>query len=166
MPTKRARPTKAADGPPDVHRSFGFLLAEVSRLIRREFNRRAEELDLTQAQWRALAHLSHQEGLKQAALAERLEVQPITLGRQIDRLEAAGWVVRRPDPDDRRCVRLFLTPKAKPLIERIWALAREIREEALAGLDAPAREHLLNTLCAVRANLLKNARAAGAEEGA
>jgi MarR family transcriptional regulator for hemolysin len=143
---------------PDLQRNFGFLLSDISRLFRREFNRRAGDLDLTQAQWRALAHLSRQEAVHQAALAERLEIQPITLARQLDRLEAAGWVERRPDPDDRRAVRLHLTPEAKPLIDRITALAAEIRGEAMAGLAAPDRERLLDALCAVRTNLQRITR--------
>jgi MarR family transcriptional regulator for hemolysin len=146
---------------PDLQRNFGFLLSDISRLFRREFNRRAGDLDLTQAQWRALAHLAREENIRQAALAERLEVQPITLARQLDRLEAAGWVERRPDPDDRRAVRLHLTPEAKPLIDRITDLAAEIRAEAMDGLDRPTREALLDALCAVRANLLRLARARG-----
>jgi MarR family transcriptional regulator for hemolysin len=148
---------------PDINRNFGFLLSDISRLIRREFNRRAVDLGLTQAQWRALAHLSRQEGTRQAALAERLEVQPITLARQLDKLEAAGWIERRPDPEDRRAVRLYLTPKTKPLLDRIWTLAGRIREEAMAGLDAPARERLLDTLCAIRANLLRTAHPGGGD---
>lgn len=143
---------------PDLDRNLGFLLSDISRLFRREFNRRAGDLDLTQAQWRALAHLARAENVRQAALAERLEIQPITLARQLDRLEAAGWVERRPDPDDRRAVRLHLTPKAKPLIDRITALAGAIRAEALAGLEGPDRERLLDALCAVRANLQRITR--------
>jgi MarR family transcriptional regulator, transcriptional regulator for hemolysin len=143
---------------PDLQRNFGFLLSDISRLFRREFNRRAGDLDLTQAQWRALAHLSRQENVRQAALAEQLEIQPMTLARQLDRLEAAGWVERRPDPDDRRAVRLHLTPAAGPLIDRIAALAGEIRGEAMAGLEAADRERLLDALCAVRANLQRITR--------
>src|SRR3546814_9002902 len=80
---------------PDPDRSLGFLLNDVSRLMRRNLNRRVQALGLTQSQWRALAYLSRQEGINQATLADTLEVQPITLARLIDRLEAAGWVERR-----------------------------------------------------------------------
>src|SRR3546814_4821449 len=90
---------------PDPDRSLGFLLNDVSRLMRRNLNRRVQALGLTQSQWRALAYLSRQEGINQVTLADTLEVQPITLARLIDRLEAAGWVERRRHPSDRRAVR-------------------------------------------------------------
>jgi DNA-binding MarR family transcriptional regulator len=80
---------------------------EVARLLRRNFNRRAQPLGLTQVQWRALARLARNEGMRQVDLAESLELQPMTVARLIDRMEAAGWVQRRPDPGDRRAVQLW-----------------------------------------------------------
>ena len=132
-------------------RNLGFLLYEVLRLMRRNLDRR---MRLTQAQWRALALLSHNEGINQAGLAEVLEVRPITMARLIDRLESDGWVERRPDPGDRRAVRLYLTPKAGPLLEEIYAFADETREQALVGLSAQARSQLIDTLSTMKTNLL------------
>jgi DNA-binding MarR family transcriptional regulator len=103
----------------DPKRSLGFLLTETARLIRRNFDRRVQPLGLTQTQWRAIAHLKHNEGIKQATLAEILEVQPITLARLIDRMERDGWVERRPDPNDRRAVQLFLTDKVEPVVAQM-----------------------------------------------
>jgi len=139
---------------PDPERSVGFLLHEVSRLLRRNFNRRVQDLGMSQAQWQALAHLSRLEGASQVTLAERLEIQPITLGRLIDRLEEAGLVERRRDPADRRAVRLYLTDKAQPLIDRMWAVAAKTREDAMASLPDERRELLIETLYAMKANLL------------
>jgi MarR family transcriptional regulator for hemolysin len=134
--------------------SVGALLADVSRLLRRNFNRRAQSLGLTQAQWLALARLSRNEGINQACLADQLEVQPITLARLVDRLEANGWVERRPDPSDRRAQRLFLTPQVAPLLERMNLLASETREEAMAGLPEAARRQLVETLSVMKSNLV------------
>ena len=120
----------------DPNRAIGFLVSDIMRLMRRDFSRRALPLDMTEGQWRVLARLSGNEGLSQAALAELMEVQPITLVRLIDRLEAAGLVERRPAPKDRRAFQMFLTSKAQPIIDRIWDFAHETREEALAGLSA------------------------------
>lgn len=139
---------------PDPERSVGFLLHEVSRLLRRNFNRRVQDLGMSQAQWQALAHLSRLEGASQVTLAERLEIQPITLGRLIDRLEESGLVERRRDPADRRAVRLYLTAKAQPLIDRMWAVAAKTREDAMASLPEERRELLIETLYAMKANLL------------
>lgn len=133
--------------------SVGFLLADVSRLLRRDFDRRVRKLGLTQAQWRAIAHLARQEGVNQAALAERLEVTPITLGRLVDRMEAAGWVRRRADRSDRRASLLFLTPKAKPILDELQAHADEARAALMQGISESARRQLIRTLQRMKANL-------------
>jgi DNA-binding MarR family transcriptional regulator len=140
-------------GPRDPERSFGFLLHDVSRLLRANFNRRASAHGLTQAQWRTLAHLSRREGVNQVTLAEALDIQPITLARLIDRMEANGWVLRRPDPNDRRAFRLYLTEKAQPLLVELWRHAAETIDEAMTGLTAPARERLIETLWTIKRNL-------------
>lgn len=138
----------------DPDQSVGFLLNDVARLLRRNFHRRAEKLGLSQAQWRALAYLSLQEGVKQVTLAERLELQPMTVARLIDRLQEAGLVERCADPDDRRAFRLHLTEKAQPLIDQLWILAAETREEALADIDDDRKAILIETLRRMKFNLV------------
>lgn len=139
----------------DPRKSFGFLLQDTARLMRRNFNRRIQEegLGLTQAQWQALAHISAREGLSQTALADILEAQPITVARLIDRMEAAGWVERRPDPNDRRAVCLYLQRKAQPILNRMWQLAAETRAEATKGFTEKERELLIDVLMRMRQNL-------------
>ncbi|MEJ2761564.1 MAG: MarR family transcriptional regulator [Gammaproteobacteria bacterium] len=136
---------------PAPQNTLGFLLHEVTRLMRRNFSRRVE---LTQAQWRTLAYLSRNEGINQAGLAELLEVRPITLARLIDRLEQAGWVERRTDPGDRRACRLFLTEQAGPLIKQMQRLGAKTTDQALAGFSAAARERLIENLNEIKRNLL------------
>src|SRR3546814_6779015 len=134
----------------DLERSLGFLLNDVSRLIRKRFDERARELGLTRAQWRVLGHLRRYEGYKQASLAELMEIENVTLGRHIDRLEEAGWVERRRDPADRRAWRLYLDEKARPIIDRLSVLSRGVREEALAGIPPDECEHLIDTLIHIK----------------
>lgn len=150
----------------DPNRSFGFIISDVTRLLRRSFNHRAQEvgLGLTPAQWQTLAHLKRNEGINQGALAQILEVQPITLSRLIDRLEAAGWVTRRPDPDDRRAVRLFLTAAAQPIVDRIRVVAQEAIAGAMVGIPDAERERIIDTLLIVRENLLGQDAVAGRKE--
>ena len=114
----------------DPDRSLGVLISDVARLLRRNFDRRLQSLGLTQAQWRAIVHVSRTEGMNQVALAECLEAQPITVARLIDRMESAGWIERRNDPLDRRAVQLFLTPKCQPILEEIHARAAEMMSTA------------------------------------
>jgi MarR family transcriptional regulator for hemolysin len=139
----------------DPYQPVGVLLVDVARLLRRNFNRRAQALGLTQPQWQALARLSQNQGMNQACLADLLEVQPITVARLIDRLQAAGWVERRPDPADRRVQRLYLTVKAEPLLDDIRALAMETREEAMQGLPDRERRQLMKTLQTMKGNLVR-----------
>ena len=140
--------------PEELKRSFGFLVHDVSRLMRKSFDRRASAIGLTRSQWRVLAHLSRNEGVKQAGLAEILEIKPITLARLLDRLGANGWVERRPDPNDKRARRLFLTDKARPILVELREVALSVREEALSGFDAAEQDRLIDQLRAVKENLL------------
>ena len=137
-------------------RTLGFVLNDVARLMRKRFEQRARAaaLGLTRAQAAVLAYLARQEGINQAALAQILELEPITLARLLDRLQAAGLVERRPDPKDRRAHRLYLTAAAYPLLDRIFALAAEVREDALAGVAEADRGRLLDLLIEMKANLV------------
>ena len=139
----------------DLDRSFGFLVNDVARLFGRRFdqNGRARRLGLTRAQCRTLGYLARNEGINQAGLADLLEIRPMTLVRQIDRMEEAGWIERRPDPADRRARRLYLTAKARPVLGRIWNVANETRDEALARLAPAEAEQLIDLLHRVHATL-------------
>jgi MarR family transcriptional regulator, transcriptional regulator for hemolysin len=137
----------------DPNQSIGFLIYDVSRLLRRNFHQRVQSLGLTQAQWRAITHIAHGEGCNQISLAEILEVKPITLSRLIDRLQASGWVERRTDPDDRRVMRLYLTEKARPLQEKMQELALQTRRQALADLSEEEYGQLFGILKKMKANL-------------
>ncbi len=148
----------------DPKRSIGFLLTDVAQMLRRNFNRRVQSLGLTQAQWRAIAYLARSEGMNQACLAESLEVQPITLARLVDRMQSAGWVERRTDPDDRRAVRLYLTEKSQPILEEMQVRASNMLEEVLTGVPAAARKQLIEALCVMKQNL-SAAEAAAAHHG-
>jgi DNA-binding MarR family transcriptional regulator len=135
--------------------TLGFLVHDVARLLRKRLEQRARAagIGLTRAQWQTLAYLARSEGMNQVTLAQMLDIEPITLVRLIDRLEALGLVERRSDPHDRRQRNLFLTEKAWPELARIKALGAEVREEALAGLGTPERERLMGALAQAKSNL-------------
>jgi DNA-binding MarR family transcriptional regulator len=138
---------------PFLTRALGFLLADVSRLMRRRFDARAREMGLTRAQWRVLTQLRRREGINQSALAEIIEIEPISLGRHIDRLVEKNFVERRPDPRDRRAWRLYLTPEAQPVMDRLRALSNVNRKEVLQGIPAEESEALIETLLKIKGNL-------------
>ena len=133
--------------------SLGFLLADVSRLMRHAFRQRLEGSSLTPSQARALIYVSRNEGIRQVELADMLEIQPISLARLIDQLEAARLVKRHADPADRRAYQLFLTPAAATQIAAIEQVTKAIRADALTGIDKRQAEALLDMLNTMRANL-------------
>jgi DNA-binding MarR family transcriptional regulator len=140
---------------PDRLRNFGFLLHDIVRLYKRHFERHARELDVSMAECKVLAHLSRNEGISQARLAELTETEPMTLVRVLDRMQQQQWVERRPDPADRRAHRLYLLEASRPVVARMWKLAERARNEALAAIDGSDREQLLNLLERVHARLLE-----------
>ena len=139
----------------DPEAGVGFLIHDVSRNMRSWFDAQVEAqgLGLTRAQWRVLIHLAAREGANQKELAEILELDTVTLGRHIDRLERDGWLERRPDPNDRRAWRLFLTAASHPTLARMKALAAELEESALSGLSARERAVLIDALTRIKANV-------------
>ncbi|PWK83511.1 MarR family winged helix-turn-helix transcriptional regulator [Fulvimonas soli] len=137
--------------PEDI--SFGYLLSDVTLLFRKHFDRRAERFGLTRAQWRAIKMLYRREDLRQNELAEQLEMEPIAVGRVIDRLQAAGFVERRPDPKDRRAWRLHLTPQARAVVDDMEEISRGLRRDATLGLTVDELRQTLAVLGRIKDNL-------------
>lgn len=133
--------------------TIGYLISDVSRLLRRRFDERARLIGVTRAQWRAIKYLERAEGINQGGLAEMLEVEPITLCRMIDRLEEAGLVERRRDPADRRAWRIFLTDRARPLLDDLHAIADDLYATALVGVAPSEHDAAIATLKRIHANL-------------
>ncbi|MFT4150348.1 MAG: MarR family transcriptional regulator [Paracoccaceae bacterium] len=133
--------------------SLGLLLHEASRNIRKAFERRVDHMGLSSSQWRLLLVITKCGQATQARIADHLDIEPISVSRMIDRMEAAGWVERRPDPDDRRAKIVTPTDRAVAAHAVIRGLADEVYAEALAGLSAEQRQTLLSGLSTVIANL-------------
>ncbi|WP_129778048.1 MarR family winged helix-turn-helix transcriptional regulator [Peristeroidobacter soli] len=138
----------------DRIRNFGFILKNLERLYTKRFEMLAQELSLTLAQCKALFNLARNQGISQKRLAEICEIEPMTLVRILDRMEADGWVERRPDPNDRRARTLYVTSGATPILEQIDKLSAQMRAEALAGLNAEQRNQLMGLLEHVYQNLV------------
>lgn len=133
--------------------SLGFMISDVSRLMRRRFDERARLIGVTRSQWRTLFVVSRNEGANQGVLADMLEVEPITLCRMVDRLEESGLLERRRDPADRRAWQIFLTPKAQPLFEKLRVVADDLFEQALVGMSPETQAELVRGLETIQNNL-------------
>jgi len=135
--------------------NLGTMLGEVSRLLRRAFDGRARSISVTRPQWQVLITLSRHEGINQSGLADRLDVEPISLCRMVDRLQEADLVERRPDPGDRRAWLLYLTPKAHQLLGELRPLAESLMASALDGIPEAEQVRFRRTLDRVRQNLMR-----------
>jgi DNA-binding MarR family transcriptional regulator len=125
---------------------LGFLIHDAQRLLRKRFEARAASYGLSTAQWRLLARLVKDEGSTQARLAEFLEIEPISVSRLVDRMEASGWVMRKQDAGDRRVRMIFPTEKSRNAFAAVKAIAGDIYDEALTGLSDAERRALISGL--------------------
>jgi DNA-binding MarR family transcriptional regulator len=137
----------------DFERDLMFLLHDVARLIRVDADKRARAHGMTRAQWGILIWLERQSGLSQKELAEILEVEPITVARLIDRLEARGMVERRPDPKDRRIWRLHLCPPAYAVLREIDRQREVMRALITEGLDNATIDTVTEALLTMKTTL-------------
>jgi MarR family transcriptional regulator for hemolysin len=139
----------------EVGRAFGFLVHDVSRLIKRRFERRARQMGLpiTRQQAAVVLNIAGNEGVSQAEVAAWLGIEPIALVRMLDKLHEEGLVERRSHPTDRRVRTLWLTPAARPVVTQLLSINKAIREEAFAGMAAHARDTVIDILDGIKGNL-------------
>jgi DNA-binding MarR family transcriptional regulator len=130
-----------------------ILIYDVARLMSTRFDQRARAYGTTRAQWRILAWLQRRPGLSQNELAAICELEPITVGRLVDRLEAQGLVQRRNDPADRRIRRLHLLPAAEPILKEIAQQRDWMSRRLTGGLDEKTLADLADTLLHLKENL-------------
>ncbi len=144
-----------------MHRSIdpdaiGFLLTDLARLFRAEFDRRiaTSGIGLTAGEARTLAHVARAEGERQSTIAERLNIEAMSLSAMIDKLETRGLVTREPDPADRRAKRPLLTQDGDEILTRVASIARAIADDAAQDIDPDEWKRLGAVLKAARANIL------------
>jgi DNA-binding MarR family transcriptional regulator len=140
---------------PSLEHSFGFILSDISRLARNEFDRRVRELGVTRAQWLVLLHVARRPGCTQSELADAMQMQKITVSRHAERLVRAGWIARCDHVDDARAYHLHLSRKAQPIIARLATVAEDMRTEYMRGLSDTRRVALITDLLHIKSNLLR-----------
>jgi len=130
-----------------------FLIHDVARIMRTRFDQWARAYGMTRAQGVILVRLERQPGISQNEMAALCEVEPITVGRLVDRLEARGLIERRPDPADRRVRRLHLLPAAGPVLADIQAYRLELMHLLTGGLDPARVQTLVDVLLHMKSQL-------------
>jgi len=139
----------------DLSRNFGFLISDVARLMRKNFDSRVKEIGLTRSQWWLLNHLFRADGLTQAELAETLEIERSSTGKLLDSLELKGWIKRVVDKKDRRSKRVFLTKEVEPTIKKMRGIAKKVREVSLGKLSSQ-QDDFVDMLIEIKNNLTKD----------
>lgn len=146
---------RMANEDPALGRTFGFLVQDVARLLKRHFERRAKQggLPITRRQATVMIYISRHPGVSQAEVAAWLNIEPIALVRMLDKLCEEGLVERRAHATDRRVRTLWLTEDARAVLERILEINVAIRAEAFVGLPTGTREALISALVLIKENL-------------
>jgi MarR family transcriptional regulator for hemolysin len=134
-------------------KALAIVMHDVARLVRRRADKAAQSVGLTSAQWRVLAHLARAEGSNQACIADHMDMEPITLSRHLDRMQAAGMIERRPDPKDRRAHRLFLTETGRGLMEGFRTATTDVMDDLVEGLSEGEIAATIDVLTRMRSNL-------------
>jgi DNA-binding MarR family transcriptional regulator len=134
-----------------------FVLHDVARLMHVRFDQHARTWGMTRAQCVILIKVRCRPGLSQSELATLMEVEPISVVRLIDRLEAAGMVERRPDPSDRRMHRLHLLPAAEPALAKIDAFRAAAAEKFRQGIPGEDWDTALRVLMQIKDQMASEA---------
>lgn len=135
-----------------VHGEVLYLIHELSRLISADFDRAMGDYDLRHAQWWALMHIHQYEGATQSELAAVMQLGRASAGKVIERIEKHGWIERRPDPDDHRVRRIYLTDKSQPIFKAMTEEGRNLFGRLLGGFAAGETQTMLDSLRRLKAN--------------
>ncbi len=130
----------------DKSRSAGFLANHMARLFALHLSQAIAPLGLAPAQFMTLLELWEEDGLTQADLVERLDVEQATLANTLKRMERDGLVRRAAHPDDGRARLIWLTAKARKLEPAAKKAATAVNRRALEALDATRAEGLLGAM--------------------
>jgi len=134
----------------DIEKSVGFLLAKAYQRACALYKEEFDSYDLTPQQFGVLAFLWIEDGLSQAELSARSQIDRTTVGGIIDRLEKEGLVERANDPDDRRAFKVMLSEKGKAMEDELCAIANSVLEKVIAPLTAVEHATLVRLLEKIR----------------
>jgi MarR family transcriptional regulator for hemolysin len=146
-------PSQGADD--ERKKALAMKLTVIARQLWLDFDQDAEKIGLTRAKWSVVAEANRDPGATQRMIAMRLQVTDVSAGRLIDRLCAEGLLERHEDPADRRAYKVYPTPPAQPMLDRLQDLATEHARDAFAGFDQDQLAQLDSLLGALSRNIGK-----------
>ena len=101
-----------------------------------------------------MLHLAHEEGLTQVQLAQRMSCKPQTINKTLRRMQKAGLVERRSDPDDGRLTRVYLTPHGRTLVQPLQKIVSRCEQRLTTGLMREERLLVRRLLMNMRDNFI------------
>jgi len=125
----------------DARKHICFNLGRVMRRVYDYYEQRLLPFNLTTSQYFVFNALWMGDGVSIGELGERVFLDSSTLTGIIDRMERSGYAERRPNPEDRRSVLIYLTDKARELGPRILEFADDLD----ATLRQPFSEEEMKT---------------------
>ncbi len=130
---------------------LGLVLFGTARAWRTKLDQRLRPLGLSQGKWRTLIHLSQGgDNLTQKEIAERMGIEEPTLAGLLNRLQHDGWIKRRESPNDRRCKTIHLQRGSKPVLEKIFNTAHDLRTELIEDIPQRDLETCIRVLSRIR----------------
>ncbi len=134
-------------------RDVAMFMHETAGLMRRRFEQEARPSGLTLLQWRALSLLEKSGPLRQVAVGEALEASAMAISDLAERLQAAGYVSREPDPRDNRAKTLSLTADGARKVTEMHDAATGIFTEIFDGVTEAEADALRSALTRIKTNL-------------
>jgi DNA-binding MarR family transcriptional regulator len=132
---------------------FIFSLARVGKSLRREIEAGAATFDITAPQFHVLHRLWRGDGILTTELSKDICSDGGTITGLLDRLEAKDLIRRERSTQDRRAVRIFLTPAGRELQRPLMGVLAAVNAHALEGFTLDEQRRLLGALEQVASNL-------------
>ncbi|MDE1818395.1 MAG: MarR family transcriptional regulator [Thaumarchaeota archaeon] len=139
----------------DFENSMGFVVNATAKAFQKSFDLELRKnAGVSLSQWRVVGALVIQPGLTQKEIADKVGIEGATLVPVIDKMEKEGLLKRKPDSDDRRVNRIYLTQKADSLWEKMTECALRIRKSSLKNISEDDIQATLETLRKISKNLV------------
>jgi MarR family transcriptional regulator for hemolysin len=136
----------------EPHGRLLYIIHELSRLIVTIFDQSMARHRLTHGQWWAIMHIYENQGVSQTDLAQIMQMGRASAGKLLERMEAKGWIERRPDPRDSRLRRVYLAEGVMPVFQIFGNEGLALFRQLLGNLDPEVEKTMLEGLRLIRAN--------------
>ncbi|NVK19198.1 MAG: MarR family transcriptional regulator [Methylocystaceae bacterium] len=133
--------------------TIAILIHDLARQLRVMIDAKVEPYSLTRLKWQTLGILDRKDGISQAELAERLDLDRSAVGRLLERMEKRGFIRRLRDKEDRRIVRVYIEDNVRPLLDDLEKISDEVRDQALKNLSDEEEKQLVGLLLKIKSSL-------------